>query len=499
MLSDYVRQKVLTEKQAVKVVEDVLFNTSNILYDLKLPLKPLITSLSYSAPKPSSSAGSNLKTLSAFLEHHPSTKFLRLQYLDYTATPRLRVLPVKRALSLLQGKEADVSIGITSSTFGMLQNDTLIPEVTACGEYRLHPIFSSLRPGPAEGYASVQCEFRESNGSQVPLCSRSLLRRTLENAKFHGLEFLAGFEIEIIFMSRSSPESGYTSMPDSGGHSWNSTRAFHGKNRIRMLNEIYDTLVSAGIYLEQWHPESASGQYEFVLPPLPPLEAVDMLLHAREIISTVVAGYDMRATLYPKPFPMQAGTASHVHISISSLHGDRREIYGPFYAGVLGHLRAIAAFTYSNAASYDRVVDGCWAGGRWVTWGSQNRETALRKIEGSHWEIKCLDGLANVYLALAAIFAAGLNGALKGEKLLWGDCRIDPATLSKEERKQLGIEKMLPESLDEAIGELLADGELREILGNDVVLRYVAVKKAEMNLLQGMQVEARKEWLIERY
>ena len=499
MLSDYVRKKELTIKQAVKVVEDMLFSTSNVLYDLKLPLKPLVSSLPHSTPKSSSSRSPNLQALSVFLSDHPDTKFLRLQYLDYTATLRLRVLPVKRALSLLQGKEANLSIGITKCALGLLQNDTIIPEITACGEYKLHPIFTSLRPGPSEGYASVQGEFRESDGSQVDLCPRSVLRRMLEKAKSHGLEFLAGFEIEIVFMSRSSADNSFKPMHDSGGHCWNSARAFHGKDRAKMLMEIYDTLVSAGIYLEQWHPESSSGQYEFILPPLPPLEAVDTLLHTREIISTVVANYDMRATLFPKPFPMQAGTASHVHISISSPNGDETKVYESFYAGILNHLRAIAAFTYSNAASYDRVVDGVWAGGRWVTWGSQNRETALRKIEGSHWEIKCLDGLANVYFALAAILAAGTNGVIDGDELAWGDCQVDPATLNREERDELGIEERLPQSLDEAIEALLADRELRELLGNDLVVRYVAVKKAETKLLNGMKAEERREWIMERY
>ena len=70
-----------------------------------------------------------------------------------------------------------------------------------------------------------------------------------------------------------------------------------------MVDEIYDALSEAGIYLEIWHAESSSGQYEFVLPTLPPLEAVDTLLHAREIICTVASSYSMRATLHPKPFP----------------------------------------------------------------------------------------------------------------------------------------------------------------------------------------------------
>lgn len=78
-------------------------------------------------------------------------------------------------------------------------------------------------------------------------------------------------------------------------------------------------------------------------------------------------------TLHPKPFAMACGTASHVHISVDGDKGNDPAIYEPFYAGILKHLRAICAFTYSSEASYERVADGTWAGGTYVAWGTQNR------------------------------------------------------------------------------------------------------------------------------
>jgi glutamine synthetase len=143
--------------------------------------------------------------------------------------------------------------------------------------------------------------------------------------------------------------------------------------------------------------------------------------------------------------------------------------------------------------------DGCWAGGRWVAWGFQNRETALRQIENSHFEIKVLDGLANAYFAMAAIIAAGTKGVVDKEKLIWGDCQGDPAALSVEEREKLGVKEMFPLDLEAALGELEADDVMVELMGKEMVGRYVAVKKAEMDLLGGMKVEERKEWIIERY
>ena len=123
----------------------------------------------------------------------------------------------------------------------------------------------------------------------------------------------------------------------------------------------------------------------------------------------------------------------------------------------------------------------------------------MRKGAGSHWEIKCLDGLANIYLAMAAVISAGTEGVVTGATMDWKDCEEDPATLSEEERANLGIEEALPASLEEALEELGEDDGLGEMLGKEVVMRYIAVKKAEADMLNGMGAEERREWVIERY
>ncbi|TVY80817.1 Protein fluG [Lachnellula suecica] len=494
VLPEYVGKGALSIPQAIKAVEDIFFTTSNNLYDLKIPIKPFPPN---SVAFPPRAGVPDLQLLKAFLEQNPTTKYLRLQYLDYTSTPRVRVIPVKRALAQLQAND-HLQIKVAKAALIILPNDSVIPGGSATGEYIFRAILSSLRPGPSKGYASVQGEFFEEDGSKAELCPRSVLRRTTEISKSQGLKFIMGFEIEIVFMSRS-PKGTFIPMIDSGGHNWNAARALRGSDKLDLLDEIYDVLLSAGIALETFHAESADGQYEFVLPPLPPLEAVDTLLHAREIITTIAANHSLRATLFPKPFENQPGTASHVHMSISSPNGDSPKIYESFYAGFLRHLPAIIAFTYSKPASFDRVLDGYWAGGRWVAWGTQNRETALRKVKDSHWEFKSLDGLANVYLAIAAILAAGTQGVADKEKMVLGDCLIDPGNLSEKEREELGITQMLPQNSDEAMKALAADEVMAKLLGKEVMDVYRRVKEAEFEMLGGMLPEERREWIIERY
>jgi glutamine synthetase len=261
-----------------------------------------------------------------------------------------------------------------------------------------------------------------------------------------------------------------------------------------MIEEIIAALERSKIEIQQFHPESAPGQYEIATGPLPPLESVDALLATRDIIYTVAAKHGLKATFIPKPYPMACGTGAHVHMSMTPSTN-----YHSFYAGVLKHLRAILAFTYSNPSSYDRMDDSVWSGGCYVAWGTQNREAPFRKIEGSHWEFKCMDGLANSYLAIAAILGAGVQGIIDGRPLLIKDCQADPALLDVDAQHRLGIRERLPSTLEEAMRHLGEDEGLRVILGDQLVDTYLTVKAAELEMLNGMKPEERREFMLGRY
>ncbi|KAK3307970.1 uncharacterized protein B0T15DRAFT_549879 [Chaetomium strumarium] len=500
VLCDYVRKGHMGWRAAIDLVRDVLFRNANKLYHLEVEFSELEEEMGLAPGVYLSDA----EILRAFLKTQPAPDFVRICWNDFTATQRMRMIPFRKLTTLLnEGKSTD--IGITKAVFGLLQNDSLLPGVYPTGEYRLHPDFSSLKKGPVEGHISMNGEFREQSGARVPFCPRSTLQRAVDFGAENGLSFLIGFEIEFVLIERvESNKPGTTtrySTLTTDGHAWSVSRYFADPKISALLRDMVSALEDTGIYAEQVHAESAPGQFELVLPPYPPVEAVDTLLHARDVMSALATAAGFRLTLHPKPFAHATGTASHMHLSITSpnANGDKPEVYQPFYAGVLKHLRAVLAFTYANPASYERMSDGTWSGGRWVTWGTQNREAALRKIEGSHWELKCLDGLANPYLAVAAVLFAGVNGFADREAFNWDDCEIDPAKLTENDRKELGVTQMLPGSVEEGLAALKEDEELVELMGPELVERYVALKEFELNFLGEMGDEERRQWLMERY
>ena len=498
VLNDYVERGALNVTQAIRIVRDLFFMTSNRIYELGLSFAPADSTSSKSLLNRACSQdtpwAANLALFKQFLAKSPSVKFLRLQWIDYTSTLRTRILTVTQALKMFHQTQF---LGITKAVLGLLQTDEMCPGFYATGEYRLYPCFEGLRLASRPGHATVQCEFQSEDGTEVDICPRTVLRRQVERARAIEIEFLVGFEIEVVFMRRTvvDGEFKYGGIPvNEGGHAWSTARALQSGDLMDLLETIVSELERVGIELQQFHPESSPGQYEFVLAPLSPLDAVDALLAAREVISLAAANAHMRATLHPKPFKLACGTGAHIHISMTP-----EPKWPNFYAGILENLAALAAILYSNAASYERVTDGLWAGSTWIAWGPQNRETPLRQIQGSHFEIKCVDGFANPYLALAAIVGAGLQGIRKDLPLRMKPCFKDPATLSETEKDSLGMKQKFPENLAAALANFSSANDIVDTLGGAFVETYVNVKEKESDMLNHMEPERKRNWLIERY
>jgi glutamine synthetase len=58
----------------------------------------------------------------------------------------------------------------------------------------------------------------------------------------------------------------------------------------------------------------------------------------------------------------------------------------------------------------------------WIAWGTQNREVPLRKSAENRWEVRAIDGFANMYLVLGAIMVVGLRGMDEETEEVMKDC-----------------------------------------------------------------------------
>ncbi|KAK1094240.1 hypothetical protein LTR48_000708 [Friedmanniomyces endolithicus] len=363
--------------------------------------------------------------LTRFTTEHPDIQFVVVQWLDYLGTLRSRWLPIDAFDRLVK---AGNRIGISKGNLGTLQNDKTTSVCDPVGQILVEPDLDSLRIMQTKGMigpAASTCMARFVDNSMRPLslCPRSQLQGFIEMLEqdYH-INLLVGFEIEVTFCRRGALGPNGHFAPLDSNHAWGTLSDEQLAHAFPLMAAISLELRGMGIEIEQLHSESGAGQYEFVLPPLPPVQAVDTLVQARQCIQQIAAAQGLRATYHPQPFP-GIGTAAHAHVSLNSGSLTAEELEKTeksFWASVLAHLPALCAFTMPQAGSYGRVVDDSWTNGTWVAWGTQNREVPLRRVEtygvgnGSRWEVRCLDGLANMYLALGAVVGAGLHGVRNG-------------------------------------------------------------------------------------
>ncbi|KAF2466776.1 developmental protein-like protein fluG [Lindgomyces ingoldianus] len=514
LLVEYVTKEDITPHQAIALSKDILFNNSNNVYALNyqvdfkdmseiapksLAWHPPQADSSYQPPlfppPPKAPQVYDVRVFDEFLKLNPGVKFVYVEWLDFMATIRARVIPIKEFGRMIRAGER---VGISQGNTGTLQNDCITPVVNPVGQIYVEPDLRTLRrthkkdPLPS---ATVLCFWRDDSGKPIRQCPRGNLETLINDLQFnHGTTLLFGFEIEVTFLSRNPDNKDNPYTPLTQTHAWG-TLTPEQWLQLPLLAEIATSLEEIGIDIQQFHAESGAGQYEFVLPPLPPLFAVDTLIQARQVVAQIAATHNLRATLHPQPFP-GIGTAAHAHISLNPPEEDLQFFVG----GVLKHLPAICAFTMPESASYGRVVDDHWTGGTWVAWGTQNRETPLRRVKDGRWEIRCLDGLANMYLALGAVLAAGLLGLKEGGlEFPAKDIPVNPSTLSAEQRIPYGIVEKMPLGVDEALERLEKDDVLREMLAEGLVKDFVAMKRSEQKMLGEMEDGEKTVWLIERY
>lgn len=430
---------------------------------------------------------------------HKNVKFVWFQFTTYMGTSLVRMLPVSKFIELLKN---DGKLSITNALLHLSPYDHVAKGGSLTGSFYLKPDISSLHihPGSDQTRAVVIPWWVNEHGVPIEECARFKLQSLVDQIQLQsGFSILVGFEVEVIFMRHTTtPKSEKVSYEAfTTDHSWSSMTP-NDELLLGLLEEIVMALNDVGIEIEQFHGEMAPSQWEFVLPPGNPMIAVDHLVIARKTIMSIARKHGLHATLHPRPFPSEAGTGSHVHISLNS---DDRELHKtePFFAGILAQFPAIAAFTMPHEISYSRVAAGISSGGLYCAWGWDNRETPLRRIGVNHFEIKMMDGLANPYLALCAMFAAGLDGLMAKSPLVGGDCPKPPSELSKQELAALGIHTLLPTSLEASLDALENNSILSKYLGVSMVSIYLAIKKEELNNFKKMTSAQVDNWIMSKF
>ncbi|HJO22738.1 MAG: glutamine synthetase [Myxococcota bacterium] len=272
----------------------------------------------------------------------------------------------------------------------------------------------------------------------------------------------------------------------------------------RMALALEDQDVSVRAVLK----EAGRSQYEFATDHGQALEAANHFCIVRETIGAIAASEGLVGTCLPLVFEREAGNGWHMHFSLLrdgvnlTGRGDRLGSEAEaFVAGIFDHLPALLSLTAASPNSFRRIRPGAWCGA-FRAWGYDHKEAPLRvpterRGAPTNVEFKSCDATLNPYLALAGVIAAGLDG-IDRALVLPEPIDRDPALLSEAERQARGIDR-LPTNLGEAIDLLRADSALEAMLEVPLVRSYAAVKRGEIDALEGVSFEEEVDRLIEVY
>lgn len=367
------------------------------------------------------------------------------------------------------------------------------------GDLRLIPDLDALVTlATAPGWAWAPADQYTQERTVHPACQRSYLRRIVEQLETAGLRAQIGFEFEWF---TATEVDGATVVPLHDGPSFSANAWVRS---LVLLDALTSALDAQGMPVERYHPEVSPGQIEVSLCPAEPMRAADWHVLFRMTVRAICERLGYRASFAPIAWEAGLGNGCHMHLSLRDAGG--RNVFqggqGPggmtataegFTAGVLAELPALTGVACATPLSYRRLEPGKWAGACGA-WGHENREVALRFVQGmvglrdrkSNLELRAVDAGANPYLVIASVLAAGLAG-VKREATLPPPLQADPRVLGEKELNELGA-SWLPQNLETAAASLRESEVLRSAMGDQLHDTVVGVRMAEAEADEGRPV-----------
>ncbi len=308
--------------------------------------------------------------------------------------------------------------------------------------------------------------------------SRYILKKTLEKTKKFGNLFV-GPELEFfIFGKENKPE-----LLDHGGY-------FYGGKwgEIRKASQIY--LKEMGINCECDHHEVAPSQHEIDLVFTDALTIADSVILAKYVIKRVARKLGFFASFMPKPITKLCGNGMHLHLSLwrenrnlFSKNKTLSDLAKKYLTGLIKYGEEIQLILNQWVNSYKRLIPG-YEAPVYLAWGKKNRSAYIRvpeyqpgKEANTRIELRSPDPACNIYLTLAIIQAAGIQGIKENLKFLPPEEK-DIYEMKKSEMKRKKIET-LSQNLKEALGFFKKSRLVKETLEDHLFQKIIQNKKIE--------------------
>ncbi|EKQ51295.1 MULTISPECIES: type I glutamate--ammonia ligase [unclassified Clostridium] len=405
-------------------------------------------------------------------------KFIRLQFTDIFGTLK--------------------NVAITDKQLEKaLNNECMFDGSSIDGFVRIEESDMNLRPNldsfvifpwrPQQGkVARLICDVYRPDGTPFEGDPRYVLKKAIADAAELGYSMNVGPECEFFLFETDENGNPTTNTQDKGGY-FDLAPTDLGENARRDMTLALEEM---GFEIEASHHEVAEGQNEIDFKYADALTTADNIMTFKLVVKSIAQRHGLHASFMPKPIFGINGSGMHVNMSLykdgknafvdeNDKNGLSKVAY-QFIAGLLKHIKGVAAVTNPLVNSYKRLVPG-YEAPVYLAWSCKNRTALIRvpaaRGAGTRVELRCPDPSSNPYLVLAALLQAGLDG-IKNNLTPPAEVEANIFAMTEEERKANGIDN-LPNNLYEAV-QFMKESELaKSALGEHIYENYIAGKAAE--------------------
>jgi glutamine synthetase len=407
-------------------------------------------------------------------------EFVRFEQTDLHGISRSKTVPAKHVesfahggLNFLLGQLGfDAQAGVAPGT-GYLE-DRGFPD-------------SKLFPDPdtyavlpwADSTARLLCTPHFFDGTPAPASPRLAMARMCEALADEGYQHLSGYEYELYLVRADDRQPPFTGIQIFATLRNGFDEAF--------VTEVLRAMPRVGVDVITSNAEYGPGQMEINFAPALGVAAADQAFTFKNGIKEIARRHGYMASFMTKPYADQSACGCHLHESLIESSSGRNvfaaddttpgaisDVARWWIGGQLAHLPALTAFFAPTVNCGKRFKLWSFAPTN-ATWGLENRTTAIRVKgltgAGLHLENRAPCGASNPYLVGAAAIAAGLDGLRN---------HIEPPAAVDGLAYGMDGPTLIPTRLETALDALEKDGPLRELLGEDLIRVFLAVKRHEV-------------------
>jgi glutamine synthetase len=322
--------------------------------------------------------------------------------------------------------------------------------------------------------ARILCDIALDDGTPFEGCSRTTLKRVLEDAGDVLQAVQAALEVEFYLFDLAPDGSPTTHTTDAGSYFDFSANDRGQEARLDMSV----ALEAMGIPISSAHHEHGAGQHELDLAATGVLTMADRLVTVRGVTRRIAQRHNLHATFMPKPLEESAGSGLHIYFALGNVD---EVVRLHAIAGLLDHAQGFTAICNPTVNSYKRLV-AAWDAPVYTVWSHRSANALVRVPpafgnEPPLIEVRSPDASCNPYLAMAVLVEALADG-IRARSLPGDPFTGSTYELGERFRAEHGI-RMLPKSLRQAIAALDEDVVIRGALGDHIYHAFRDAKLAE--------------------